>query len=600
MPQVGGHLIIADKVCEKLGNPPEITKYLPAFRLGAIGPDLTFFLFDPPGTSAVLNEVLEIYRSIHALKVTLGEIASRLAGPVEELADWFTGGVSTEIVNAVGLGRNALVRTFALGLIPGTSPEVPNPFAGLNIPGIPNGPTMTVHAADLSRIFRRFGHPYTSDPGYKDPEPVGNYRNWWWTDVLHYRRTGAFASALLEGAASNHTRAFAKGYATHLAADVCGHAYVNGVVGGPYRNHVYRHMVVENIIDTWLWNHHRGEDLTKARLDQKVRMDGGGFSQIRDLLLRTMTQVYTQHGIVPKHYLNSIPEPGDLDRAYDSLLEFMDLSTNMDLERPVPPPCSFGDVLIEIAGHLQTTLVHIGEQFDHHNSWWEWILAPFLGGAWSLVFLLEVFTLPSEIVLRLGTDDLRWLIYLGELSLYGAICEARWQLALAGWGKPSSEDLTRAYAQACVHLPGPRAGGGGFRCYPQAAVDHQVQGFWLADPGFSPDTVEETLPGRRPSAECCPYPRLADPSVFVDGPSYSTPDDAALRRLADSDTLPETLALERGTCMRSQFGNASDFAVMLLNGQFPFSSFDLDADQGYGFMSWQGPPPAYEPALCSL
>ena len=41
MPQVGGHLIVAEKV--------DIQQNLAAYNLGAIGPDMTFFLFDPIG-----------------------------------------------------------------------------------------------------------------------------------------------------------------------------------------------------------------------------------------------------------------------------------------------------------------------------------------------------------------------------------------------------------------------------------------------------------------------------------------------------------------------------------------------------------------------
>ena len=79
---------------------------------------------------------------------------------------------------------------------------------------------------------------------------------WWWFDVLHYRRSGEYATALLDIARATGDEellAYAIGYVSHYAADSVGHPYVNTIVRGPYRHHAQRHKVVENGHDVWAW-----------------------------------------------------------------------------------------------------------------------------------------------------------------------------------------------------------------------------------------------------------------------------------------------------------------------------------------------------------
>jgi hypothetical protein len=65
MPQVGGHLIVAEKVLQSMGNPAYIQQNRNAYNLGAIGPDMPFFLFDKKGQIDALNTVLDVYMVIH-------------------------------------------------------------------------------------------------------------------------------------------------------------------------------------------------------------------------------------------------------------------------------------------------------------------------------------------------------------------------------------------------------------------------------------------------------------------------------------------------------------------------------------------------------
>ena len=96
-----------------------------------------------------------------------------------------------------------------------------------------------------------------------------NHDEWSWFDILHSRRTGEFAATLLDVARGKRpgfdgeTRerprlfAYAVGYLSHLAADVVGHAYVNSIVGGPYRiQQAQRHTTQEKIMDVWAYDHY--------------------------------------------------------------------------------------------------------------------------------------------------------------------------------------------------------------------------------------------------------------------------------------------------------------------------------------------------------
>jgi Zinc dependent phospholipase C len=92
----------------------------------------------------------------------------------------------------------------------------------------------------------------------------------YWSDMLHYRRTSQMAQALLRRAAQMITQnraqgeqflAYALGYSCHLGVDVVGHAFVNEQAGGPYRTHWQRHHLVENHLDAWVYSQTTGPTL---------------------------------------------------------------------------------------------------------------------------------------------------------------------------------------------------------------------------------------------------------------------------------------------------------------------------------------------------
>ena len=69
-------------------------------------------------------------------------------------------------------------------------------------------------------------------------------QTFFWSDMLHYRKTYEFAHELWKSATTDAQKAFALGWMTHLATDVTGHCFVNEKCGGPYRLHWQRHHLV--------------------------------------------------------------------------------------------------------------------------------------------------------------------------------------------------------------------------------------------------------------------------------------------------------------------------------------------------------------------
>ena len=596
MPQVGGHLVVAEKVINSLNNPQYIQQNRAAYNLGAIGPDMTFFLFDPIGESEILNTILDVYRTIKDIKKVLDEAADALVNPAIDLADWFSGGMLQSLGGLVSLSFESFKNLMILTLIPGSTEAVENPFAGLNYPGLPNSAQISLQAADLSFVFRRFGHPYSHDGSYKSAEPVGMYDNWWWTDVLHYRRTGRFAQALMGNAGADQLlRAYATGYWTHIGADVTGHPYVNSVVGGPFREHVIRHMVIENIIDAWLWDHYKNADIINAGLEKEVGV-GEDIHSIAALLVRTMQQIYTQPlgGLPPIHptrFPNGVPGEEDLERAFQTMQLFLELSTNAGITAPVPPPESMDEVFQEVMNELTKSAKQVGQSFNNIKWWqfWLWLIALFLAALRALTLIIKLITLPGAILTRILTLAPRWLIYEIQLALYEYVMNARYALALSGWGKASSVDLIRPFSKiATVNNPF-RAGSYYGFIYPYKQTPRLTQAFWLADPMLYANNLDAPL------CESSPCPAYAAPSHFVDGPAYPAAHDGSIQSFANAFSPAASIDIERATFNGPQFGNAVDFSTRLITGQYPPACFDLDGDYGYGFLGWEGPPPVYKP-----
>jgi hypothetical protein len=698
MPQIGAHLVIA----ELLIDPPSSLTTRPAnplrssfatqilqrrdlrtaYNLGAVGPDLLYFMTDNwltipkvGGTNPIISFVdrlTDCYKVIQDAKSVYARLDALLLEPVDTADDainhWFDGGASEEARELKSEGYRALLLAAEMLVLADESLTIPNPAAGLGIPGFSNAPDITLESQGLNTGYlRTWGHPYTSEMGnngfiYKEAAPNPSSidpnnrdhsdlaerrryeKGWWWADLLHNRRSGLFAERLLKSAPGDLERAYALGYFTHVAGDICGHPYVNTVVGGPYRHHVIRHLVMENVIDSWVWDKFselkvvNGSDLVDAHLHTAIDVRPFGpddpFVRIAKHLINTMNEVYLQgqdaHGtplsrIAPSLIPGSVPSSDDIGHAYRMLLTILEHATTAGIEAPQPPSLVWPDqAASDPVAALQALRNEMdGEALDAFNrataalgtaaagppapgsspeAAVSWIIAPFVGGVWALVFLTMVLTYGPAAINRMRLMPKRWLIYFMRLAIYQFVRMLLWKLALNGFGKVSRADLNNQFALSCWRLPARRTRSGAFR-YSFQKVPHTRTGFWLRDPAdFVPSVAREVFAlspaGTWMGAESCPYPVGATPDVFITGPRFDLSRKPDLVKFASAQRPEESLIVETETFKGPQLGNAVEFSRMLIDGDYPAGAFDLDADLGYGFLGWEGPlgvPPRYGP-----
>ena len=106
-----------------------------------------------------------------------------------------------------------------------------------------------------------------------DVEPkdkVPPTRDWRQRDTLHQSLTGRFLAELRRRADATGDRrliAFATGATVSYGAALCGNPFANGVVGGPHRNHWWRHRYIANYLDVWVFGYYS----TRLRLRRDKR-----------------------------------------------------------------------------------------------------------------------------------------------------------------------------------------------------------------------------------------------------------------------------------------------------------------------------------------
>jgi hypothetical protein len=483
-------------------------------------------------------------------------------------------------------------------LLPGATITIPNPLANHPFPGFPSENPLefsrdsVIAYGDLHHILRRSGHPYTSDEPFKSACPPGDYSDWWWVDVLHYRRTGRFAAALKEIAGTDpFLNAYSEGYMTHIAADAVGHPYVNALVGGPYRNHVLRHMVLETIMDTWVWHHFKGDDITSARLDKTIDV-GNDFEIVAHHLMNAVEKVYTNPNGRPSIQPGLITlNTDEWQKAYDALLFYLDYTTNTGLTPPEPPPSSPQEFLELIEEYIEGAVTGLQELMPDWDDPLDIVRFILFGAVVALGYLVMLLDIPGYALRTLFNIGPQWFLYMIELAMYQFIVDLRWLLTLSGWAKPGPGDLGRPLAQQAFHVPADRAGPNAFN-YPYLQVNHNIPFFWLVDPSLLYTGIER-YGSMQDGNEASPYAEGQTPDVIVTGDAYDQSRDSSLQKFPIAANVESSITYAKDTIQGPQLGNAVEFALKLLRGKYPAGSFDLDGDLGYGYLSWEGPPPEY-------
>lgn len=590
MPKFGSHIIFAELA--KARRPDLFPAHHDnAYRFGAIGPDTTLFMFDPATKSPEIRKgilaALDVLDSVRRIKNTLIEIEETITKPIDDMADWLTGGLSKDLKYTFNTSMEAMFLAVKLGFAWGVGGiNINNPIFN-NIGQLPAGfienpahaaKTWFISSTDTFGFpFRMFGHPFTDDGQWKQPLPPGNYAGWWWMDMLHYRKTGTFANALLNNASGSAQISYARGYMTHVAGDICGHPFINSLVDGPFRNHAYRHLVLETLADTWLWGQQNRGDILGSNLDRLINVSMSESDEIAALVVRTMRDVY-QPPMVPSFLANGYPTEDEFQFGYRFMQNYLRLSTDASIKRPTPPPDSVTEVLQEIKDLLKNNIpgnfpTWNGDVVDFLKALFSWF-------GKGLTLLVMIATLPYAVLIRLVTKAPRWVLYLLNLSLFYIVSAIRTMLCWTGWGYCSIEDFDNfGFMNHWIesnNIDGPS--------YPQSnTAIPKIPFYWLGRPYSMGSTLEHP-----PTLPILPNRRVR-PSWMVD--PANTIDLAAVMAMGTAQSPSDTRALYASYQFQQVFGNAVDYSIGLIEGTIPAFDFDLDGDRGAGFRGWEVLPP---------
>ncbi len=457
MPKYGIHHIVIKNAVSQLyglGTEPalqaaeNLLSEMPAANLGAIGPDL-FFWGPDYAPVAVLNR---LYTNIQSVV----DLYNQVMQPVRD------------VLNAVGEPVEALVETLApntIDLIRTLITEIQETAAlfksavGTGIfAGVLEGADLINNAAGLGPLSHQIFQMFVPDVQHDALET-----SWYWFDMLHYRSTGPFALSLVNGAASRAQKAFAYGYLSHIATDVVGHAYVNRIVGSPYRLNVQRHVITENYMDTWKYaQFYAGESINQT-LFSRLGLPNSLPTEIGDLLYDTFIQTYASIAHPQRLSSDGFYTRDQIDETYQAFYRVLELLASMQVERPQKPftgvgeilanaldqfstppsppdtsssTCSFLDILA--AGITESSRECYEGFFEEVANWLN-----YLGELieWTIQSLLALIDLVTTLVLSLPICVLLALLYGIQLLCYQVYRSARLVLATNGFVTPEPDEL---------------------------------------------------------------------------------------------------------------------------------------------------------------
>jgi len=435
--------------------------------LGAIGPDLFFFLPDFRNTKdgfpsssvlvTVLNALEQLYAEVDPYITKYEHYLGPISEDTAEEMSRLTGGLSKTVGDITGDLSNILI-TF-----------------------------IETFVTQQKDFFGQFS--LGLDFGWDE-------QAYFWSDMLHYRDTGQFARAIWKRADDQNDdqlRAYALGYHSHVATDVTGHAFVNVISGGPYRMHWQRHHLVENHMDAYWYlldplGPKQGDQypqLTESALHYDIAFGHDGNAPIArpayptgatlrenwerhrlldlhsmlpnklaQLLFDAMTDVWYSSDTATGQHPKILSEDGRPDvelikETYDLLSRYLKLVTvdGFSHEPPVPPSVfpnldfpTISDPGSSSGGSAP------GDNSDDSN-FWDDILDFFLTIIRDIAYVLEVAaylaTLPWAVLADVVTYPLRLgLYYALELPLFHLLKSFRQALVMTGYMLPMADEVS--------------------------------------------------------------------------------------------------------------------------------------------------------------
>jgi hypothetical protein len=277
---------------QPLANPAQAAYYAQVMHeypnlasLGAIGPDMFFFLGDLHGVPG--DEFMLLLRMGYLLDTWTSEnwapLIKLLTSNGYEQAHPWSG------ILALILQIDAAWQDFAAAYTEAVAPIVDGV---VNVADALTGDLLNTLGQALQE-FVSIAEGLIATLGLDTTDVLGYFKlimesgedetAFYWSDMLHYRRTSQMAQALIRRAEQmipqNQAQgeqflAYALGFACHLGVDVVGHAFVNEQAGGPYRTHWQRHHLVENHLDAWVYSQTAGPALAWDQAGNTEGKDG--------------------------------------------------------------------------------------------------------------------------------------------------------------------------------------------------------------------------------------------------------------------------------------------------------------------------------------
>jgi hypothetical protein len=495
MPGPGTHVLVADKVVERLrgtsawpfnpsvgGTNATLASTMASiaadhpnyYALGAVGPDFFFFLPDFRNhlASPLIGVVHFLDDAYAKLDAWVLEDWERYFGPGSENIDEAISRLTGDLSSVVGEILGDLGSLLSNALI-----------------------DLAAQAHDWWGLFS-----LGLNVGYDN-------KDFFWSDMLHYRKTSLFAHnlwAIAEEWAkrpeadaelwSERLKAYSLGYMTHVATDTTGHAFVNEKCGGPFRTHWQRHHLIENHIDAKTYDDQHGVDpnynmFTESALHYRIAFaeDGGtarglpayppGDDSIRGLYVRrrhldldsempaelatllfdAMDRTYhtsaqagghgigrTSPDIIPGG--DGRPDVQTIQETYLTLFRYLKMSTldGFSHEKPSPPS------VFPNLDFPQLTDPHDDApgEGDDDMSFWDWVLAILRFIFWLVAVAVWLATILPAIVLDLATYGPRLLAYYTiELPLYQMIKAERAVMVMTGYFHPMQDEIDMGLVQ---------------------------------------------------------------------------------------------------------------------------------------------------------
>jgi hypothetical protein len=559
-----------------------------------VGPDLLFWAPD----YEVVDKVYRLHKNIQEIVDLYNEVVQ----PIRDIRDAVVDPVE-DLVESLAPATVSLIRQ-AIEEMKETAALFKSTLATGLFSGVIGGFNFLTDLADLPRLsglfFDQFRPPLQNNDGEDQ---------WYWFDMLHYRNTGDFARSLVDGARASGdpaATAFAHGYLSHIATDLTGHAFVNQIVGAPYRLRPQRHVTVENFMDCWKFDEYYGQSVNQTLVD-RLGVPATLPTAVGDLIFSSFPATYEGLPHPTRLAGGGYLSREQIDQTYEIFYEVLQIMKNMAVERPEEPFSGVADVLEAALADLfeapptppdtTTSACSLGdifsfgltdssrdcyeEFFENVAEWFEYLAELFV---WAIETMLDLIDLLLAALLSLPIVVLLAILYGLQLLLYEIYQTMRHTLALEGFLFPEPDYLHDAHGRNLTTT---------FQC------------------DITPFAFPRWFDLTKSHLTCAPadLERPTTASDFnaaadsVTANTFIKDRPLNLRNLqvyANSESPAQTRSIERD---RLVIGNATDLTALMVgiasadeptNGQesLVFTNWNLDADRGYGYKTWQGDIPS--------